>query len=134
MPDTVKRPARGHARYGAMGAASKAQKAHSFNNAHKIDFKEINEAALNALPTLLARWLPAGKRIGKEYVALNPTRADRHLGSFKVVIVGYRAGVSARAKWPRRRGRLDSKTLEKIRHCEVGGELVMPSPKSEAAS
>ena len=31
-------------------------------------------------------------------------------------------------------GRLDSKTLEKIRHCEVGGELVMPSPKSEAAS
>jgi hypothetical protein len=28
------------------------------------------------------------KRIGKEYVALNPTRQDRHAGSFKVVIVG----------------------------------------------
>ena len=95
MPDTVKRPDRDLARYGTRGAASKARKAHSFNNTHKIDFKEINEAALNALPTLLARWLPGGKRIGKEYIALNPTRADRHPGSFKVVIVGHRAGAWA---------------------------------------
>lgn len=36
-------------------------------------------------------------------------------------------------RWPGA-GSLGSKTLEKIRHCEVGGELVMPSPKSEAAS
>jgi hypothetical protein len=32
----------------------------------------------------VARLLPAGKRAGPELVALNPRRADRHLGSFKV--------------------------------------------------
>jgi hypothetical protein len=62
---------------------------------NNINFEAINEAALRALPFLLARWLPGGKRIGKEYIARNPTRADRHPGSFKVVIVGHRAGVWA---------------------------------------
>jgi hypothetical protein len=33
---------------------------------------------------LLQRWLPDGRKEGDEYVALNPTRADRHLGSFRV--------------------------------------------------
>jgi hypothetical protein len=33
---------------------------------------------------VLRRLLPGGKRIGREYVALNPRRADRHLGSFKI--------------------------------------------------
>ena len=33
---------------------------------------------------MLARILPNGKRIGAEIVALNPRRADRRLGSFKV--------------------------------------------------
>ena len=41
------------------------------------DFRAINKAALRALPDLLARWLPDGKRIGHEYVALNPRRHDR---------------------------------------------------------
>jgi hypothetical protein len=36
------------------------------------------------LPALLARWLPDGHREGVEYVALNPTRHDRHLGSFRI--------------------------------------------------
>ena len=49
-----------------------------------IDFTEINRAALAALPAVLARILPGGKRIGVEIVALNPRRPDRHLGSFKV--------------------------------------------------
>ena len=80
---------------GRRGAASKTRKPHPFNNTNKINFEAINEAALRALPILLARWLPGGKRIGKEYIALNPTRADRHPGSFKVVIVGHRAGVWA---------------------------------------
>ncbi len=48
------------------------------------DFTEVNAAALSALPALCARWLPAGKRVGREYVALNPTRADKRVGSFKV--------------------------------------------------
>jgi len=49
-----------------------------------LDFTRINAAALPALPALCARWLPGGKRIGREYVALNPTRGDRRPGSFKV--------------------------------------------------
>jgi hypothetical protein len=49
-----------------------------------IDFEAINKAALAALPAVLARILPEGKRVGSELVALNPRRADRHLGSFKI--------------------------------------------------
>ncbi len=48
------------------------------------DFAEINRVALAAFPAVLARILPGGKRVGAEIVALNPRRADRRLGSFKV--------------------------------------------------
>jgi hypothetical protein len=50
----------------------------------RIDFDAINKEALAVLPAVLARILPAGKRVGAELVALNPRRADRRLGSFKV--------------------------------------------------
>ena len=36
------------------------------------------------MPTLLARWLPDGRVIGREYEARNPRRVDRHPGSFRV--------------------------------------------------
>src|SRR6516164_892504 len=49
-----------------------------------LDFDVINRAALKQLPDVLARILPKGKRIGAEIVVLNPRRADRHLGSFKI--------------------------------------------------
>jgi hypothetical protein len=49
-----------------------------------IDFAAINEAALAAFPAVLARLLPRGKRVGREFIALNPRRADHNLGSFKV--------------------------------------------------
>jgi len=49
-----------------------------------IDFDAINRAALAAFPAVLARILPGGKRVGVEVLALNPRRADRRLGSFKV--------------------------------------------------
>lgn len=52
-----------------------------------IDFAQINHAALAVLPRLLARWLPAGRIEGVEYVALNPLRGDHRLGSFKVNLV-----------------------------------------------
>ena len=52
-----------------------------------LDFERINRAALSALPALLTRWLPGGRREGGEYVALNPTRDDRHLGSFRINVV-----------------------------------------------
>ncbi len=50
----------------------------------RIDFTAINAAALPALPTLLRRWLPDGRQVGREYVARNPRRADKQAGSFKV--------------------------------------------------
>jgi hypothetical protein len=46
--------------------------------------KRINLAAQAVLPILLRRWLPDGHLEGDEFVALNPTRNDRHKGSFKV--------------------------------------------------
>src|SRR5689334_21721556 len=49
-----------------------------------IDFDLINSAALRALPAILGRWLPHGRRQGPEYVALNPTRNDQRLGSFRI--------------------------------------------------
>jgi hypothetical protein len=50
----------------------------------RLDFAAINAAALHDLPTLLARWLPDGRVQGREFVACNPRRADRHAGSFKI--------------------------------------------------
>jgi len=50
----------------------------------RVDFDRINHCALAALPVLLERWLPGGRREGWEYVALNPTRLDRHMGSFRI--------------------------------------------------
>jgi hypothetical protein len=52
-----------------------------------LDFDRINQAALCALPVLLCRWLPDGKQRGHEWVARNPTRNDRTLGSFSVNLV-----------------------------------------------
>jgi hypothetical protein len=49
-----------------------------------IDFGAINRTALSALPAILRRILPDGKIVAREYVALNPTRADKRAGSFKI--------------------------------------------------
>lgn len=49
-----------------------------------IDFDRINRAALAVLPSLVARWLPDGRRSGHEWIARNPRRADRRPGSFRV--------------------------------------------------
>ncbi|TPM04527.1 DUF3987 domain-containing protein [Mesorhizobium sp. B2-3-10] len=49
-----------------------------------MDFDSINAAAMSALPSLLASWLKGGRRSGHEWIALNPTRADHHAGSFRV--------------------------------------------------
>ncbi len=56
-------------------------------NRNRIDFDRINAAALARLPELLERWLPDGERRGKEYLALNPLRHDRSLGSFSINIL-----------------------------------------------
>ena len=48
------------------------------------DFEAINRAALQNFEVVLARLLPGSKRVGAELLALNPRRADRHIGSFKI--------------------------------------------------
>jgi hypothetical protein len=49
-----------------------------------LDFENINRAAVGALPVLLMRWLPDGRRRGQQWVARNPTRNDRKPGSFTI--------------------------------------------------
>lgn len=49
-----------------------------------LDIRVIARAALAQADILVPQWLPKGKREGPEWVALNPTRVDEHLGSFKV--------------------------------------------------
>ena len=56
----------------------------SRSSQHQINFTAINRAALACLPAILNRLLPRGQREGRELVALNPRRADRHLGSFRI--------------------------------------------------
>jgi hypothetical protein len=50
----------------------------------RIDFEAVSGAAAGVLSALVARWLPDGRRQGQEWVARNPTRADRQPGSFRV--------------------------------------------------
>ena len=69
---------------GQIGHASRCQVS---QHSASIDFARINRAALAAMPSLLLRWLPDGRYQGREYVARNPRRADRHLGSFRINIL-----------------------------------------------
>jgi putative DNA primase/helicase len=48
-----------------------------------IDFSKLNGELLGRARSLLPAWLPGGKWEGREWAALNPTRADHHAGSFK---------------------------------------------------
>lgn len=63
---------------------AKACKLQSHRQKRRIDFDAINRAALANFPAVLARLLPRGKKIHREWVALNPRPFDRHLGSFRV--------------------------------------------------
>jgi hypothetical protein len=55
--------------------------------ARRIDFHKINNAARPHLYDLVSAWLPTGRVEGPEFVALNPKRCDRHHGSFRINIV-----------------------------------------------
>jgi hypothetical protein len=55
-----------------------------FRRRIRINFAAINREALPLLPAILPRLLPNGRREGHEYLALNPRRSDRRLGSFKI--------------------------------------------------
>lgn len=49
-----------------------------------IDFAGLNVVCMSRFESLLATWLPDGQRQGREWVALNPTRADHRRGSFRI--------------------------------------------------
>lgn len=49
-----------------------------------LNFAAINAICLSRMDMLLPVWLPGGQRRGHEWFALNPTRADRSIGSFSV--------------------------------------------------
>src|SRR5438128_5519222 len=51
---------------------------------HRVDFGSLHNASLIALPALVKRWLPTGRRCGVKWVSRNPTRADLRPGSFKI--------------------------------------------------
>jgi putative DNA primase/helicase len=55
-----------------------------------IDFRGINDAALRNARSLLPSLIPGGTFRGCEFVARNPTRADRNPGSFSV---NYKTGI-----------------------------------------
>ena len=56
----------------------------SGQNKSRIDFKQVKDIALANAERVLSSWLPTGKRVGKEWVALNPKRNDKSLGSFSI--------------------------------------------------
>lgn len=47
-------------------------------------FTETHAATAHSLFTLVPSILPQGKRMGDEWVAINPTRTDHSLGSFRI--------------------------------------------------
>lgn len=55
-----------------------------FRPQKSICFKNVNATAIASIRNVLAHWLPNGRTEGHEYVALNPTRIDRSLGSFRI--------------------------------------------------
>jgi hypothetical protein len=50
----------------------------------KLDFRLVNDRALQSIDSVLNSWLPGGKRQGSEYVVANPVRTDSRPGSFSI--------------------------------------------------
>ena len=50
----------------------------------RVNFARINSIALSSAEAVIRGLLPDGRREGHEWVARNPHRPDRRLGSFKV--------------------------------------------------
>jgi putative DNA primase/helicase len=57
---------------------------HNTSFSKSIDFKSIAAAALACARSLLPELVPGGMFDGDEYIALNPSRADKSLRSFKI--------------------------------------------------
>jgi len=53
----------------------------------KVDFARLRADLQHRLPDIVRLLLPDGRLVGREWVALNPTRTDRHAGSFRINVV-----------------------------------------------
>ncbi len=51
---------------------------------HDDIFRAVNDAARHQIRALAERWLSKTRMSGDNLLALNPTRADRNLGSFSI--------------------------------------------------
>mgnify|MGYP000514697601 CR=1 FL=1 len=51
---------------------------------NKINFSQVKNFLKGHEEGILRRLLPTGKIAGSEYIALNPTRNDKNLGSFRI--------------------------------------------------
>ncbi len=49
-----------------------------------VAFARIAAAALDRAETIVVRWIPDGRREGREWVARNPCRSDHRAGNFKI--------------------------------------------------
>ncbi len=52
----------------------------------KIDFAQLRADLNPHIESVVRQLLPDGRLEGREWIALNPTRTDRHAGSFRVNI------------------------------------------------
>lgn len=50
----------------------------------QIDFAKINRVAILHMEEICRRWLPDGRRHGREWVVRNPRRTDNRPGSFSI--------------------------------------------------
>jgi hypothetical protein len=53
-------------------------------SSNHINFDEVRQHVRGYEEVLMCRLLPHAKKQGNDWVALNPTRLDRHLGSFRI--------------------------------------------------
>jgi putative DNA primase/helicase len=51
---------------------------------NKISFTQVKNMLRGYEEAILRQLLPKGKKAGNEYIALNPTRNDKNLGSFRI--------------------------------------------------
>jgi hypothetical protein len=61
-----------------------AERRHAFDRGRRVAYHFIAKAALANAGRIVPALLPHGRREGREWIALNPRRGDRHLGSFRV--------------------------------------------------
>ncbi len=57
---------------------------------NKINFSQVKNFLKGYEEAILRQLLPVGKTAGSKYIALNPTRNDKNLGSFKINTTTYK--------------------------------------------